>query len=200
VKSHAFDRRIKDQDGRLRVSDCVLSAAVVSPYLGSELIGADGAQGLNLDPAVVYSVYRSASALRESVPTWEGCPLQIMHAPTSAYDPKKELIVGSVSNIRWQSPRLIGDLMVLDAEGIRGIEDNTNRDLSCGYRFSIAEAPGTAPDGTPYRFKMTKIIGNHVALVPEGRTPGCWVGDAAIGELTFEYDIAALVPNYNRLR
>ena len=156
-----------------------ISAARVNPYLGSELVGADGAQGLHIDPAETYGVYRTPEALRDSVESFENVPLLIDHAPTTAADPKQQLIVGSISNVRWQDPYLVADLMVFDAEAIQGIEDNSKRELSPGYRFTIADAPGTAPDGTPYRFKMTRSTGNHLALCSTARTGhDIFVGDS----------------------
>jgi uncharacterized protein len=99
----AADKRSTDSVGRLTVTDCRISAAVVSPYLGREL---PDAESLGLDLARVYPIYRDASSLKAAASTFERVPLLIEHAPTTANEPQKQLVIGTVSNVRWQAPYL----------------------------------------------------------------------------------------------
>ena len=39
---------------------------------------------------------------------------------------------------------------------------------------------GIAPDGTPFAGRMLDIVGNHVAIVSEGRVPNAAVADHAL--------------------
>jgi hypothetical protein len=219
----AFDfatSRSKTVDGYLLVSDCRISRACVSPYLGQEIPGE-----LGLDPDKIYNVLRDPRALREAVKTFDGIPLLREHAPVSAAAVPQDLIIGSVSNPRWQSPYIVADLTCWNSDSIARIEDGSCRELSCGYRFTAVRDPGEY-DGERYEFRMQGIVGNHLATVPLGRVgPSCQVADAALDceielepddtEITFdvaprrrrpvvvdtvvEIDMAARIRGYTRL-
>lgn len=173
----ATDKRSTDSAGRLTVTDCRISAAVVSPYLGREL---PNAEALGLDPSRVYQIYRDAASLKAAAPTFERVPLLIEHAPTTANEPQVPLVIGTVSNVRWQAPYLVADLTVWTAEGIEAIESGRQKDISCGYEYRPDMTSGVAPDGTPFAGRMLDIRGNHVAIVSEGRVPNAVVADHAV--------------------
>jgi uncharacterized protein len=187
------DRRSTDVDGRLHVSDCLLTRACVSPYLGAEIPG-----GESLRPDAIYQLYRTPDALQAALPLFANQPLLIDHVAVSAGDPKTSLIIGTVSNARWQGDAVYGDIAVWDASAIRLIESRKQRDLSVGYRYRAVMRPGTAPDGTRYDGLMVDIKPNHIALVTEGRVPGAQVGDAAL-DCDVEIDFAAAIRGYTRL-
>jgi hypothetical protein len=56
-------------------------------------------------------------------------------------------------------------------DAIRVIEDESQRELSSAYRYSVRMEPGRTPEGEMYDGFMVpgSIIGNHVALVETGR-------------------------------
>lgn len=192
-----FDRRTLDVDGRLHVTDCVLTAAQVNGYLGAEI---PGVESLGLDVNAVYQLYRDPAALRAAVPLFENLPILLDHIAVSAADPKQEMICGSVSNARWQGGKIVGDLALWTAEAIDLVESNKKRDLSVGYRYVVRMSPGTAPDGTPFDGRMTSIEPNHLALVPEGRVTGAMVADAALDiDVTMDLDHKHVVRGYFRL-
>jgi hypothetical protein len=170
-----FDRRSYDVDNRLHVTDCILTAAQVNPYMGSEIPG-----GESLDPNAIYQLYRTPDALKAAVSLFENLPLMIDHIVVSAADPKQQMIIGSVSNARWSNGQILGDIAVWDGDAIKLIESNRQKDLSVGYRYVARMTPGTAPDGTPYDGVMLSIKPNHIALVTEGRVAGAQVGDASL--------------------
>jgi hypothetical protein len=190
----AFDRRTVDPDGRMTITDCVISAAQVNPYLGREI---PDTAGLRLDPDRVYMLYRDPAALKAAVPKFNGMPLLIEHAGVSAGDPKQHLVVGAVRDARWEDGKVMGTLTVWAQEAIRGIETNMQRDLSAGYRYVPKMTPGTTPQGEAFDGRMVSIDPNHVALVPQGRVNGAQVGDQALGQWP---DPLAHIPGYNRLR
>ncbi len=172
----ALDRRTYSPDGLLTVTDCVISAAQVNPYLGREIPNGDA---LGLDPERVYNLYRDAAALRAAVPLFNGKPLLIDHAPVSAADPKQQLIVGTVGDCRWSNGKVMGTVSVWEAGAIRGIESSLKKDLSAGYHYTCDMAPGVTSKGESYDGRMLSIDPNHVAIVVEGRVLGAQVGDAA---------------------
>ncbi|MGO8854944.1 MAG: DUF2213 domain-containing protein [Steroidobacteraceae bacterium] len=174
----ALDKRTFDIDGRLTITDCVISASQVNPYLGKEIPDAE-ALGLDLDRP--YMLYRDPAALKAAVPLFDGIPLLIDHAPVSALDPKRQLIVGTVSDCHWSDGKVIGTVNVWDQEAIRGIESNLQRDLSAGYRYTARMTPGVTPDGEKFDGRMVApLIPNHVALVSQGRVSGAMVGDSGL--------------------
>lgn len=75
----------------------------------------------------------------------------------------KELAVGTLQNIRRDKDDLIADLLITDSMAI-GLVKNGLREVSCGYECDYEQdenEPGTAI--------QKNIIGNHLALVDQGR-------------------------------
>ncbi len=177
---YAFDRaaskrRVDLSSGHLHVADCRLSKAEVSSYLGSEV---PGAAGLGMDARKLYPLLRSPAELAKAAKSFEGKPLMLEHRPQSAADHDHGLTVGSVHNVRWQAPYLVGDLSIWDGEAIRLVQSGRQKNLSCGYFYDVERRPG-AFDGTPFVARMVNLRGNHIALVTEGRVADAMVGDAA---------------------
>lgn len=175
----AFDKatsRSFDADGRMRVRDCILSTAEVNPYRGAEIPGWDK---LGLNPDRVYNLYRDPAELERAVASFDGVPLLARHVVSTADDPQRDAIVGTITNPRMDGKHLRGDLLVLDARAIDWIETDTLRDLSCGYRYDPVMKSGDA-DGVHYDGVMRAIHGNHVALVKDGRATDAHVADAAL--------------------
>ena len=164
----ALDRdsvRTKDQDGHLHVTRSNISKAAVNPYLGAEI--PDGA-ALGLKPDKIYMLLRDPEELERAAKSFEGKPLLMVHRPQVAEDHDRELTVGSVNGVKWEPPYLTAGLHIWDGDSISLIENDLQKELSCGYRYRADMTPGTY-EGTPYDGVMRDIQGNHVALVPEGR-------------------------------
>lgn len=179
----AFDRasvRSYDQDGRLHVQITNISKANICPYLGKEI---PDSEKLGLDPDRVYNLLRDPEELAKSVPTWNNIPLLSVHKPVHVDDPKKELIVGSTgTDASFDNPYLRQSLVVWDGVAIAGIEDEEQKELSCGYRYRADMTPGVF-EGAAYDGVMRDIRGNHVALVVEGRAGSdIVVGDSKLDE------------------
>lgn len=174
----ALDRSVRrtDVDGHLHIARCILSAATVCPYYGSEI---PGAQALGLEPDTVYQVYRDPQALARAAASMAGKPVLMQHQPVSAHDHPKEITVGAVgSDVRFESPNLIGSLTVWDQSAIAAIESGQQRAVSAGYRYR-AIPQGGVQDGIPYSLTMTDITFNHLALVTQPRVKTAIIGDAA---------------------
>lgn len=193
-RAWALDRRTTDVDGRLHITDSVLTAAVVSPYLGSEI---PNAQALGLDPMRTYDLYRDAGALKAALPQFENLALMLTHIATTAASPQKQQICGSISNARWRAGEVLGDIAVWDQQAIDLINSGQQRALSCGYRYTCVMKAGKTPSGESYDGVMCGPYAmNHVALVAVGRVSGAMVNDGAPAHVT----LARLIPNYGRLR
>ena len=170
----ASARRV-DQDGRLHVELTNISKATVNPYYGREIPLA------GLEPDKVYQVFRDPAALAEGAPTFNNIPLMDDHIIVSADDPKKDAIVGSTgTDAEFNGEFLRNSLVVWDADAIRRIESGEQKEISCAYRYIATRKAGTYR-GLPYDLVMGNIVGNHVALVKEGRAgPDVVVADSKL--------------------
>ncbi|MFT9198309.1 DUF2213 domain-containing protein [Gluconobacter oxydans] len=188
----ALDRSVRriDADGHLHVERCVLSAAVVSPYYGREI---NGAERLGLKPDEIYWMYRDADALREAASSINGKPIIEIHQPISAEGHPREITVGSVSNATFQDPDLIGELAIWDGDAIKRIQDGSKRCVSAGYAYETVPETGEI-NGQRYTLKMVNIRFNHLALVEEPRVKTAIIGDSAPPNITKETSMAAHKP------
>lgn len=77
--------------------------------------------------------------------------------------------IGSASNVRRDGDRLIGDLLVKDEAAIKAIQSKKKTELSLGYELFAEQRSGKTDSGESYDMVITKMIGDHVALVKQGR-------------------------------
>ena len=155
-----------DQDGHLHVEMTPISKAVVNPYYGHEI---PGWETLRLDPDKTYNLYRDPEELAKAAPSFAGKPLLHIHTPVSADEHPKEVVVGSIGDdVQFVDPYLMAPLHIWDGDAIRLIESEAQKELSCGYQYQPDMTPGVV-DGVKFDGVMRNIIGNHLALVPEGR-------------------------------
>jgi ADP-ribose pyrophosphatase YjhB (NUDIX family) len=175
----AFDRasvRTVDDDGHLHVSQSNISKANVSPYRGSEI---PQFKELGLDPDRIYQLLRDPDELKKSAESFNGKPLLLVHRPMSAKDHAPQLVVGSIFNPVYDHPYLKAELVVWPEQSIKEIENDTKKEISCGYRYVAVMEPGVF-EGQRFDGRMVSIKGNHVSLVVDGRVPGAVVGDSDV--------------------
>lgn len=175
----AFDRdsvRDKDHDGRMKVAVTNISKATVNPYKGKEI---PGYQELGLYPEKIYQMLRDPEELEKAAPTFNGIQLLRKHTPVSAEDHQPWDVVGATgTDAKFEHPYLKNSLHVWSQEAIDDIESGDKRELSCGYHYTPDMTPGTY-EGLHFDGRMLAIIGNHVALVKDGRAgPDVVVGDS----------------------
>lgn len=167
----AFDRdsmRREDANGYLHVQTSPISKAQVVPYHGKEV---PGFAKLGLDPDKIYQVYRPAEEIQKAVSTFNNLPIISVHKPISAaeFDSVKHLIIGSTgTDAVFNDPYLENSLVFYDGAFIEKIADKTQTELSACYRYIPVVQSGMF-NGESYDIIMTELIGNHVALVEEGR-------------------------------
>lgn len=168
----AFDKssigsvRHTDENGFMHVDISNITKETVNPYYGREI---PGWESLHLDPEKIYYGYRPLVELERGAETFNNLPLLSRHEEVSAEDPRKDLQVGSLgTDARIDRPYLTNSLIVCDQKAIDGILNETQKELSCAYRYDPDFTPGEFA-GARYDFVMKNIRGNHVALVHEGR-------------------------------
>ena len=125
-------------------------------------------------------IYRLVKDIHDpaTIASFEGKPVTIDH-PSDFVTPDnwQELAVGVVQNVRPgtgdQSDLLLADLLITDREAIEAVKSRRLREVSCGYEAEYIEvAPGVG--------RQESIIGNHVALVEQGRCgSACSIQDSA---------------------
>lgn len=166
-----------DAAGRLHVAKSNISKAAVNPYFGREIPGFDK---LGLDPDKTYKLLRDPKELQAAASTFNGLPILFTHKATSAVNHPAELVIGATGNdAEFSHPYLQNSLVIWPEFATEAIEDGEQRQLSCGYNYTPDMTPGVY-EGEPYSGVMRQIIGNHVALVVEGRAgPTVAVADGA---------------------
>ena len=181
----AQDKRTYDQDGRLHVDQANISKAAVNPYLGKEInaVMKDEPGWKMLEAEKRYNLLRHPDELKKAAATFNGLPILWQHRPASAEAHPHEITIGATGNdASFEHPYLRNSLSIWPAYATEAIEDGGQKQLSCGYAYKADMTPGTY-EGEPYDGVMRDIVGNHVALVREGRAGAdCAVGDASIEE------------------
>jgi hypothetical protein len=129
--------------------------------------GPDGVVRAVRDPAEVFRP--------ETVASFEGKPVTDDHPDEDVCPGNwKRLAVGVAQNVRQgegvQADLLLADLLIFDRAAIAAVRSGL-REVSCGYTADYQSVrPGIA--------RQVNIIGNHIALVEQGRCgPRCAIGD-----------------------
>ena len=169
--------RAYDRDGRLHVSGANISKSNVCGYFGYEI---PHHVELGLDPNRLYNLWRHPAELEKAARTFNNMPLLAKHVPADANDHRPDDVVGATgSEGRFIAPYLKNSLVVWAGPSIRAVEDGSQRELSCGYRYRAEIRRGVTPAGEAYDGVMTTIEGSHLALVERGRAgPDVMIGDA----------------------
>lgn len=181
----AFDRstvRSLDKFGRLHVEASNISKATVNPYFGREI---PNWQALRLQPNRIYNMLRHPDELAKAAPTFNNLPVLDQHIPAMAADVAKSgwryAIVGTTgTDAAFENDYLKNSLAVWLKPSIDRINDNSQRELSCGYAYDADMTSGEY-QGLHFDGVMRNIVGNHVALVKLGRAGrDVIVGDAKL--------------------
>ena len=112
----------------------------------------------------------------------------------------KSLAVGGMGNTidADADGMLSAPIAVWDATAAQAAR-TTHKQISLGYRAIIDPNPGVTPDGQKYDRKQVRRMGNHVALVEEGRHgPRIRVRSDANGDITDSYAYAQRVDSADK--
>ncbi|EOA2972616.1 DUF2213 domain-containing protein [Yersinia enterocolitica] len=166
----AFDRasvRSFDGNGRLQVTKTNISKANVCPYFGREI---PNYKTLGLDPDKIYRLWRHPDELRKAASTFNNIPVLCLHTPDFPGDPPRKYRVGTThSNCEFDGTYLTVGMSIWDNSAIAGIETEEQRELSASYKYVADMTPGTTPSGEVFDGVMRDLVGNHEALVENGR-------------------------------
>ncbi|WP_051919232.1 DUF2213 domain-containing protein [Basilea psittacipulmonis] len=154
--------RVYTQDGYL-IANAKLSKLGTFDYLHKEL-----------DPDVktggeeIKRVKRSEYSLftDETIKSFEGLPITLGHPQDKRVNSKnwKELAVGTVRNVKREGDYLTAQAYIYDENAIKTIQEHGIKELSCGYACEVIPSQDKDAD-----YELTPMIGNHVALVANGR-------------------------------
>jgi hypothetical protein len=137
------------------IADKVPNEAIVRIYRdGKEVFDADALKSFELKPATIKHPSKQVD---------RGSFRDLMHGVIGAP------VVADGAHTRTKVQLMSDQSIKLFRRG--------QTQLSAGYTAVLDMTPGRAPDGTPYDGRQTKIVGNHVALVPAGRAGTAQLGD-----------------------
>jgi len=130
-------------------------------YYGYEL----GLTGSDINKK--FNVIRTEKELfsPDTIASFEGMPLTLIHPDSQEVNAetwKSGKTIGHIQSVRRQDKYLICDAYINDAAAITTIEKLGLREVSCGYE----PAELVLINGQIHHIN---ILGNHVAVVPEGR-------------------------------
>lgn len=155
-----------DPNGFLKVGSSNITRTQVALYLGKEI---PNYKEFELEPDKIYYVLRPEAELKKAVETFNNLPLTRKHIEIDVDNVPKEDIVGSLGDSAvYEDGFIKNSLIVYDQKYIDRIQNGKQKELSCGYRYTPVRQSGEF-EGQHYDFVMTDIVGNHVALVKEGR-------------------------------
>ncbi len=121
----------------------------------------------------IYKVYRNEAEVfsDETIKSFEGKPLTLTH-PADEVTAKnwKDEAIGHIQNVRREGDFLVADAYINDETAIKIIKEQGLKEVSCGYESELVKQDG--------KIWQTKIRGNHLAVVTEGRAgKECKLGD-----------------------
>ena len=155
----------------------LLCAEVPIARIGTLIYGA-GETPLEVGKDEIVKVDREPEEVfrPETLASFEGKPVTLEH-PSEEVTPEnfKEHVVGVVQNVRQgkgiEDDLILADLLIQDKEAIDAVREGKYREVSCGYDADYEQTG-------PGRGRQLNIIGNHVALVEQGRCgPRCAIQD-----------------------
>lgn len=180
-------KRMMDWNGFMEVRDNPISKVGVFDYLGSEIPGAE-------EPDRVYKVYRPAEELsrQETIDSFKLMPFIDEHEilGKSGMPAERKGMQGTLGEqIYFDAPYLRGNIKI-HSSAAQSLIKAGKVELSPCYGCDWVKGDGTY-EGQPYQYTQRNIMGNHLALVEEGRTgPDVAVQD----HRTFSLDSSRLLP------
>lgn len=180
-------KRQMDWNGFMEVRDNPISKVGVFDYLGSEIPGAD-------EPDRIYKVYRPAEELarQETIDSFKLMPFIDEHEVLgkAGMPAERKGMQGTLGEqIYFDAPYLRGNIKI-HSSAAQSLIKAGKVELSPCYGCDWVKGDGTY-EGQPYQYTQRNIMGNHLALVEEGRTgPDVAVQD----HRTFSLDSSRLLP------
>ena len=156
--------KVVDTNGYWEIKNNPISKVGVFPYMGRSISD-------ECEPDKVYYVYRSAETLSQSVPTWDNPPKpfindhEMLGEGFSKIDDRP--VQGVIHNPHFENDVLYADISVY-SESLKDKIANGKKELSLGYFCKYRKEKGVYK-GQAYDYVQEDMIGNHIALVDNGR-------------------------------
>jgi hypothetical protein len=162
--------REEDINGFTEIQGNPISKVGVFEYSGQQI-------SPDLEPNRIYKVFRSEEALNneETINSFRLLPWTDDHTMLSGKpedgltDPARKGVHGIIGeNVYFEAPYLKANVKIFSAQ-LAKLINSGKQELSIGYRC-VYEAKNGEYDGEQYEFLQKNIMGNHLALVDEGRS------------------------------
>lgn len=181
-----------DENGFIHIKNNPISKTGVFQYLGKNI-------SPDLEPDKIYNVWRPEEELNnpETIESFKLSPWIPYHEMLGdKYTNAEEVGVQGVTgeDVYYENGTLFSNLKLFGNDLKQSIKDGL-KELSCGYGCLWKVASGVTPDGQSYDAIQTRIRGNHLASVPNGRM-GKQVA-VAMDRATFALDNLNLEPKPN---
>lgn len=156
--------KIVDGNGYWEIKHNPISRAGVFPYMGRSISD-------ECEPDKIYYVYRSADTLAKSVDTWDNPPKpfindhEMLGEGFSKVDDRP--VQGVIHNPVFEDDTLYADISVY-SESLKDKIENGKKELSLGYFCKYRKEKGIYK-GQAYDYVQEDMVGNHIALVDNGR-------------------------------
>lgn len=156
--------KIIDNSGFWEIKHNPISKVGIFPYLGRSISD-------ECEPDKIYYVYRSADTLAKSVPTWDNPPKpfindhEMLGEGFSKIDDRP--VQGVIHNPVFEDDVLYADISVY-SESLKDKIENGKKELSLGYFCKYRKEKGIYK-GQAYDYVQEDMVGNHIALVDNGR-------------------------------
>lgn len=156
--------KVKDTNGFWEIKHNPISKVGVFPYMGRSISD-------DCEPDKVYYVYRPATTLAQSVDTWDNPPKpfindhEMLGEGFSKIDDRP--VQGVIHNPVFEDDVLYADISVY-SESLKKKIEGGKKELSLGYFCKYRKEKGVYK-GQAYDFVQEDMVGNHIALVDNGR-------------------------------
>lgn len=156
--------KVVDTNGYWEIKHNPISRAGVFPYMGRSISD-------ECEPDKIYYVYRSADTLAKSVDTWDNPPKpfindhEMLGEGFSKIDDRP--VQGVIHNPVFEDDTLYADISVY-SESLKDKIENGKKELSLGYFCKYRKEKGIYK-GQAYDYVQEDMVGNHIALVDNGR-------------------------------
>lgn len=164
ITDAATSTRWRDAINALHAGKSVITKTGVDEYPGSSL------NKPGLEPKKLYKIYRPPEVIEAALPLMKHLRILDGHHFETADNLKDDKLVGTTGDApEMKDGAAYINVTIWKDGAIKEIEAGTKEQFSLGYSFDVEMTPGTTPDGRHYDGRFTKIIPEHVALVPVGR-------------------------------
>lgn len=156
--------KIIDSNSFWEIKHNPISKVGIFPYLGRSISD-------ECEPDKIYYVYRSADTLAKSVDTWDNPPKpfindhEMLGEGFSKIDDRP--VQGVIHNPVFEGDTLYADISVY-SESLKDKIENGKKELSLGYFCKYRKEKGIYK-GQAYDYVQEDMVGNHIALVDNGR-------------------------------